>query len=239
MHRHRLRTVIALVVGVLGLAAFLLVAEVGAGPGPAHENTNPPPVPDLFGSPSASPSQAPVLTVPSGPVQLVQGTRLVDGVYLGYPHTIIGAISAASQFAEQLGSTLDPVRVATVMRLAADPSYPQGPQQFEQGMASTRTELGLPASGSVPGGDSLVLEPVEYQLRGASVSQVTVLLLSDLVFTSSVGGAQTQVAVYPLRMHWAEGDWKILAPASTNYSSLAASPGTAQATGLGWQELSP
>jgi hypothetical protein len=237
--RHRLRIAIAIVAGVLGLTAFLLVAEVGAGPHPAHENTNPPPVPDLFGSSAASSPAKTPLAIPTGPVQLVQGTDPIEGIYLGYPHTIVGAISAADQFAIQLGSTLDPGQVAAVMRLVADPSYPQGPQQFAEGMASTRADLGIPASGPVPDGDSLVLEPAEYQLRDTSADQVTVLLLSDFIATTPADGTQTQVGVYPLRMHWADGDWKILAPGSTDYSDLAADPDSSQAASKGWQELSP
>jgi hypothetical protein len=237
--RHRLRIAVAIVAGVLGLTAFLLVAEVGAGPHPAHENTNPPPVPDLFGTPAASSPAKTPLAVPAGPVQVVQGTDLVNGVYLGYPHTITGAISAADQFAIQLGSTLDPGQVAAVMRLVADPSYPQGPQQFAAGMAGTRTDLGIPASGPVPDGDSLVLEPAEYQLRDASADQVTVLLLSDFIATTVADGTQSQVGVYPLRMHWTDGDWKILAPGSTDYSGLAADPDSSQAVSKGWQEVSP
>jgi hypothetical protein len=124
------------------------------------------------------------------------------------------------------------------MHLVADPSYPQGPQQFEQGMASTRAGIGIPASGPVPDGDSLVLEPVEYQLRDVSADQVTVLLLSDFMVTIPASGTQTQVGVYPLRMHW-DGDWKVLAPGSTDYSHLAADPDSSQAASDGWQELSP
>jgi hypothetical protein len=237
--RHRFRIAVALVAGVLGLTAFLLVAEVGAGPRPAHENTNPPPVPDLFGSSGASSPASTPVAVPTGPVQLVQGTDLVNGVYLGYPHTIVGAISAADQFATQLGSTLDPDRVAAVMSMVADPSYRQGSQQFADGMTSTRADLGIPASGPVPDGDSLVLEPVEYQVRDVSADQATVLLLSDFIATTPSDGTQTQVGVYPLRMHWAQDDWKILAPGSADYSELAADPDSSQAASKGWQELSP
>jgi hypothetical protein len=68
---------------------------------------------------------------------------------------------------------------------------------------------------------------------------VTVLLLADYVITVPAQGTQTRIAVYPLRLHWAEDDWKILDPGSTSYSGLSAEPGSPQAASDGWQELSP
>jgi len=238
--RHWIRIGIGAAVGLLAAVAIGLVIEVGTGPHPAPDDT-PPTVPNLFSGYGTIPSPAPSATQPalSGPLPLIQGRELVNGVYLGYPHSTQGAVSAADQFATQLGSTLDPDRVAAVMRMTADPSYPQGPQAFAQGMISTRQGLGLPASGPVPDGASLVLEPVQYQVRDVTPDQVTVLLLSDFVITLPAQGTQTRIAVYPLSMHWAQDDWKILAPGSTSYVKLAAEPGSPQAASDGWQELTP
>lgn len=240
--RRGIKIAIGVSAGLLLFTAIGLVIETALSPQP-KENTLPPPVPDLFGSTPApaSPTPAATATVPAltGPVQVIQGSQLISGVYLGYPHSTQGAVSAADQFATQLGSTLDPDRAAAVMRLTADPSYPGGPQQFAQGVAGERQDLGLPASGPVPAGASVVLDPVEYQVQDVTASQVTVLLLCDYVTTLPGAGTQARVSVYPLRMHWAQGDWKILTPASTSYSGLGAEPGSAQAASDGWQELSP
>lgn len=245
--RHRVRHWIKIAIGgavvLLAAVAIGLVIEVGTDPHPAPGYT-PPTVPNLFSGYGITPSPTPSTTEPaqpalSGPLQLIQGQELVNGVYLGYPHSTQGAVSAADQFATQLGSTLDPDRVAAVMRMTADPSYPQGPQDFGQGMTSTRQALGLPASGPVPDGASLVLEPVEYQLRDVTPDQVTVLLLSDFVTTLPDQGTQTRVGVYPLRMHWAQDDWKILAPDNASYLKLAVEPGSTEAASDGWQELTP
>jgi hypothetical protein len=243
--RHWIRIGIAAAAGLLLATAIGLVIEVGTGPHTEPAYT-PPTVPNLFSgygttpSPAApSPTASAVQPELSGPLQLIQGQGLINGVYLGYPHSTQGAVSAAGQFATQLGSTLDPDRVASIIRMTADPSYPQGPQDFAQGMVSTRRDLGLPASGPVPDGASLVLEPVEYQVRDVTPDQVTVLLLSDLVITLPAQGTQTRIAVYPLRMHWAQDDWKILAPGNASYLKLAAEPGSPQAASDGWQELTP
>jgi hypothetical protein len=94
-------------------------------------------------------------------------------------------------------------------------------------------------SGPAPDGVSVVLEPAEYQVRDVTPDSATVLLLSDYVITVPAQGTQTRIAVYPLRLHWAQDDWKILAPGSTSYPGLAAEPGSPQASSDGWQELSP
>jgi hypothetical protein len=228
------------VLAVLAFVAVGLVIETALGPKPKENLTPPAPVPIPAGpatQTSASPAPAPALT---GPIQIIQGSQLVNGVYLGFPHTTQGAVSAAEEFMAQIGSTFDPDRVSAVLRLTADPSYPSGPQDFAQGAISERKQLGLPATGQLPSGASVVLDPVEYQVRAVTANQVTVLLLGDDVLTLPGQGTQTRVGVYPLRMHWTEDDWKILQPdAHASYSHLSAVPGTAQAAGIGWQEMTP
>jgi len=242
--RHRFRIVVLAVVALLVFVAIGLVIETALGPKPKQNLTPPTPVPVPTGSsPNAAghatpgPTRRPTL---SGPIQLIQGAQLVNGVYLGFPDTTVGAVSAADEFMSQIGSTLDPDRAAAVLRLTADPSYPAGPQDFASGTVSERTDLGLPATGPLPSGTSAVLDPVEYQVRDVTASQVTVLLLADDVLTLPPEGTQTRVGVYPLRMHWAEDDWKILPPdGHTTYAQLSAVPGTPQAADLGWQEMTP
>ena len=233
--RRRARTCLAVIAGVLVLAgAMLIVSVLTQGPQPPG-TTEPPPVPDLFGSGSPPGSQP-----AAGPMRVLLGSQLVNGVRLGYPHTTQGAVSAAVEFARDIGSTLDPDTAAAVLRLTADPSYPQGPQQFAQGVVTTREVLGLPASGPAPDGASVVLQPVEYQAANPASDQVMVLLLTDLDVTLPGQGTQAKISLFPLRMHWAGGDWKILAPQpSGNFTSLLTQPGTSRAAAAGWQELSP
>ena len=228
------------VVLLLWVAAGLVIETAVAGHGhrPGHAGVPaavPPPgsVTGLGRSGSPAPGQLP-------PLRLVRGSRVVNDVPLGYPRSTIGAVSAAAAYMTQIASTLDPDRAAAVFRLTADPSYPSAPQQGAQGVISEREQLGLPASGPVPAGTSLVFDPAEYQVRDISADRVTVLLLADYVITLPAQGTQTRVGVYPLVMHWAGGDWKILAPqAGTDYSGLSAPPGSAQAASAGWQRLAP
>jgi hypothetical protein len=177
---------------------------------------------------------SPALT---GALQLVSGSQEINGVSLGFPHSTAGAVSAADALASEAGSTLDPDRAVAVMRMLADPSFADGPQQAARGVASDRTALGLQASGPVPQGYGLELSPQEYQVRGVSADRVTVLLLSDITATTPGGGTTTKVGVFPVALHWAQGDWKVLPTPATDYSGLTAEPDSAQAASLGWQQL--
>lgn len=224
-----------------------LVVEQAVSPGPKDHWGEPPKTPTATPAtraampatptkPAVIPatSRAPALT---GPVQVIQGRQLINGVYLGYPHSTVGAVSAADEFLSAIDSTLDPDRAAAVMRLAADPSYANGPQQAAAGALSDRKNLGLPASGPVPQGASVETEPVEYQVRDVTPDRVTVLLLCDFVTTLPDQGTQTKVGVFPVSLHWAENDWKVLPQPAANYENLTADPGSPDAAGLGWQQL--
>lgn len=219
-----------------------LVIEQAVSPGPADHWGEPPkspaPAPPTTRTattrPTGTPAGSPSLT---GPLQVVQGRQLVNGVYLGYPDSTVGAVSAADEFLTAIDSTLDPDRAAAVMRLAADPSYGNGPQQAAAGVISDRKKLGLPADGPVPQGASVETEPVEYQVRDVTTDRVTVLLLCDFVTTLPDQGTQTKTGVFPVSLHWAEDDWKVLPQTSKDYENLSADPDSPRAAGLGWQQL--
>ncbi len=226
-----------LVIGVIGLLAFVAVGvAIEAALSPHKpENTRSPAADPLPGA-SASPTSA-VTSPATGPLTLVRGSTLINGLYVGYPHSLTGAVSAAAEYWTQLGSTLDPDRAATVARLAANPTWATAPQTFAEGPTNTRKTLGLPTSGPVPAGASVQLEPVEYQVRSATTDGVTVLLLADYTTTTTVEGTTTHIGVFPLDMVWTAGDWKIADANSQDDTNLAALPGSAQASANGWQEM--
>jgi hypothetical protein len=172
------------------------------------------------------------------PLQLVPGVRYTAGVSTGYPETLTGAVSAAVEFTSVVGSTLSPSTAATVMGLVADPSYKSAAAQAVQGVAASRAQMGIAVAGPVPQGASISFSPSDYQIRNPSHGTVTVLLLGDLTETTASGSTQVRLAVVPVPMHWAEKDWKVLAPqGSADYSSLSATPGTQEAASLGWQPI--
>jgi hypothetical protein len=173
-------------------------------------------------------------------MRLIQGRELVNGVYVGYPHSTRGAVSAAAEYLTQIGSTLDPDRSAAVARLAAAPSYHDAPTLVAQGTVIARRRAGLPASGQVPSGVSVELTPVQYQLRGVNPSRATVLFLGDYTQTTASGTSQVSLGVWPVQMTWAAADWKLLPDQpGESYSSLRADPGSPAASAKGWQDLEP
>jgi hypothetical protein len=227
-----------LVVAAIALLAFVAVGVAIESALSPHkpEDTRPPAAVPLPGA-SASGTPSPAGSAVSGPIALVQGRELINGLYVGYPHTLTGAVSAAVEYWTQLGSTLDPDRAATIARLAAKPTWSAAPVTFAEGPSTVRKTLNLATSGPVPTGASVQLEPVEYQVRGLSADTATVLLLSDYTTTTPAEGTSTHVGVFPLDLVWTAGDWKIADASSDDYSSLAALPGSAQASADGWQEM--
>jgi len=244
LQRRRRRVFPFVLLAVLGLLAFVAVGvAVESQLSPHGPKTYTPPgaipppgsVTSVQPSPSVSASTTPVLV---GPLKLVQGSELVNGVSVGYPHSTAGAVSAAVEYMRQIGSTLDPDRAAAVGRLVADPSWPDAPQQLAQGPTATRKQLGLPASGQLPSTASVVLAPVEYQVTSASGNSADVLLLASYTTSSPGQGIATRMGVFPVDVHWSAGDWKVLAPTgNTDYTSLSAQPDSPDASAKGWQEL--
>jgi hypothetical protein len=224
---------------ILAVAVAALLAAVGylaasGGSHPAASTPHAAPRATATNKASAIPTAS---ATNAGPIQLVQGSTLINGMYVGYPHSTAGAVSAAVEYIAQIGSTLDPDRAATVARLAADPSYTTAQNDAAQGAVADRTSLGLSASGPVPADASIVAEPVEYQLREVEPDRVLVLLLADLSTTTSQG-SKTQLAVFPVPMHYTAGDWKFLPfDNSANWAALSATPGTPDAAAKGWAQI--
>ena len=229
---------IGLAVLLLAVIAVGLVTDTAVSPKPKDNYSPPAPVP-VTGGAVSSPSPSPQAAHP-GPMRLVQGVELVNGVYVGYPHSTQGAVSAAAEYLTQIGSTLDPDRSAAVARLVAAPSYTSAPTLVAQGTVIARRKVGVAASGQIPAGVSVELTPVQYQLRGSTPDQVTVLFLGDYTQTLVNGSSQVSLGVWPVRMAWADGDWKLLPDQpGASYTVLRAQPGSPQAAAKGWQALEP
>jgi hypothetical protein len=195
------------------------------------------------GAPTApSPSLSPRLSASArpalaSPVRVVPGAHDVVGLFLGYPHTLVGAVSAAAAYTPAIIGTLDPDRATHIMRMVADPSFSQGTAQAAEGIASIRESLGLAAGGPVPQGYAWAVRPLECQVRGIGRDRVTVLLLLDLISVVPGAGTITRASVFPVAVHWAAGDWRILPTPATSYARLTAAPGSQQAASLGWLQL--
>jgi hypothetical protein len=220
--------------GILAVGALLVVALVAV-PLLAlhHGHTSAHSAP---GSPSPTTSPVPV---PSGAATLVLGARLADGVEVGYPHTILGAISAATDYLDAVASTLDPDYAASVMRVAGDPANAALPASLAASTVTLRADLQLPTSGPLAAPVAFQTIAEMYQLRDATANDVLVLLLTDSTFVNARGGMAQTTGVFPVRMRWTAGDWKLasIGGIGASYASLAATPDTQGAADQGWLAL--
>jgi hypothetical protein len=239
-----------LVAGVLvAVTVTVLVTIAVVRPGPARALPRPagPGTASSSVSQSIAASASPVPSVsPVGqdaaPLGVVHGARMVDGVGLGYPHTLVGAVSAAVEFYTQLGCNLDPDRGKTLGSLIAVSAWRDAPQVFAQAALAARKQFGLPVTGPVPQGASTVLDPVEFQTRNATSDRVEVVLLAYLTVTTPAQGVENRLGVFPILIAWERGDWRWTnqrqpSDVSTDYQALSAQPGSPQAAALGWREL--
>jgi len=224
--------IVVFVVAVVATAVGYVLGSGGSTAGQAPKSNHPGAVSPHQSSPAPAVSSTTVASL--GPIRLVPGSVLVNGLYAEFPHSTVGAISAADGYITALGSTLDPDRAATVARLAADPSYAGAQNEAATGTQNTRKSLGLQATGPVPQGYSVEINAVSYQLKSESADSAEVLLLAYFTEATPSQGTVAHTAVFPMVMHWASGDWKFLPMDGTDYSSLAVQPGSAQAASDGW-----
>jgi len=232
--RRLARLAVVSVAAAVAIAIVVLVLVVVRGTG--HTTAASTPVQSVTSpvSTSNATSSGPRL----GPIDLVQGSSLLNGVYVGYPHTIVGAVSAAVEYETQIASTLDPDRAAAVARVVADPSWTNVAAQAAQGAVNARKAINLPTDGAVPPNTSVELTVAQYQLRNVKANTITVLLLADYSQMLPSADSKVSLGVFPMRMHWADGDWKVMpSTGDTDYSSLAVQPGSVEAESAGWQNL--
>ncbi|WP_194893296.1 hypothetical protein [Catenulispora pinisilvae] len=186
--------------------------------------------------PASPPSPA---VAPSGAISLVQGARTAAGIQVGFPHTTVGAVSAASEYVDAAASTLDPDYAASVMRVAGDPGNTALPSNLATSIGKLRAALQLRPAGPLDPPVTFQTTAQMYQLRNVAADDVLVLLLTDSTFINAQGGTAQTTGVFPVQMRWIAGDWKIGAVGHTgqDYSALVATPDTQAAASHGWLAL--
>jgi hypothetical protein len=172
-------------------------------------------------------------------MSLVQGAHAADGIQVGFPHTIVGAVSAAAEYLDAAGSTLDPDYAASVMRVGGDPANTALPTNLAASIVKLRSDLQLRPDGPLNPPVTFQTTAQMYQLRNVGADDVLVLLLTDSTFINSHGGTAHTTGVFPMQMRWTAGDWKVeaIGRKGQDYSALAASPDTQAAANQGWSAL--
>jgi hypothetical protein len=174
-------------------------------------------------------------------LKLVSGTRLVNGVRVGYPHTMVGAVSASVEYTTQAGSTLDLQRARQIADAVTHaPAYGGDPEGYlVQGVVDTRRYLGLPTVGPVPQGASQTFGALTFQLRDERADEVTVLMMGYLTLIAPDRGMERRLILVPGRMVWDGTDWKTARrpEGATEYLELRRKPGTPESRAAGWRTL--
>ncbi|MBF9072320.1 hypothetical protein [Streptacidiphilus fuscans] len=167
---------------------------------------------DAGSAPGASASA----TAPTG-TQPVTTTQ--NGIGVQYPHTSEGAQSAAANYSVALGSS---EMYATASRHAivatvTDPSVTSTLQgQFDSSYAAQAAKLGL-TNGQASGGLVFVCRPnpVGTKLDSYSQDKATVEIWTNGLIGLAGQGSTSPVTEFwftmTLQLHWANGDWKVLA----------------------------
>lgn len=221
--------VVLIVVGavvVLAIGITIGIVAVGGSDGADRAET----------TPGSAPSSSTGVDESLTSMTIVEGGDTVDGVGIKFPHSTVGAVSAAVEYWSQIGSTFDPKHAVAVGEALVDPEMGATEDDFAKAAANNRKFAGLPADGGVPEGDSIVLAPVAYQLREEVTDEMTVLLLGYYTYTPAGGEAKEQIGVYPSRARWDGDDWK-LSQVDEDYSDLIVTPGSEKARAKGWREI--
>lgn len=217
-------------IAVVVLAALVVVFLVGRSSGRSSAEVAQAPVntDGRVASATASPEAG------TGPLKLVTGSRAVSGVHVGYPHSAVGAVSAAVEYMAAYGSTLNASRAEAIATLVFDPSITNPKQKAAEMVDNALKSFGVSVAGTVPTGYAVDTAPVQYQLGSTSSDRIVVVLLAD--YTETIAGQISEkIGVFPLVMHWADGDWKLDEfDTSRDWSELSATPGTTVATADGW-----
>ena len=219
------RHIVVAIIPILALAAiaWLAFTFVEKGENPSHqgnsENEWLPPSPDL-----PNPTTDSLTTT--------RGTETREGVSVGYPKDLVGAISAAVEYTAHALSTLDPDRAATVGDVIASK---RNDHDFRAAPQNSRRSLGIPQEGPVPEGYSIAVAPVAYQAVRSTDTSIDVLLLLYTTTTRPGEGPSRHIGVAPVSMTWEENDWK-WAPilSDENYNDLAIEIDSPEAAALGW-----
>ncbi|MGV9776189.1 hypothetical protein [Streptosporangium sp. NPDC003464] len=168
------------------------------------------------------------------------------GYPVGFPHTELGAVSAAAATLEAAW-TLDIEQAEQAAVLYAPPEQQEAARAGARAaVAGWRETLGLPKAGKLPDGAAMRTRTIGVQWRARAKDQIQV---SVLVQVTATKGAQDTDPTYSspyamsLLMAWhpgmrGRGDWvNIPDPVSAAVPEVAL-PGTPEFTAAGWKPIS-
>lgn len=181
--------------------------------------------------------------VSAGPLILPQPTNTERGIPTGFPHSTLGAISAAARYAE-VSVSLDQTNARALAQVAAAPSYIDAVEDFVRAVGAARRRLGVAdsaagrAAGRVAGGAYLVFQAQAYRVSDASPDRVVIAVLGrgEGAGPATSGHGRVVHSATSYTMVWVEGDWHIAAEGEPLPESVP-SPRSPRAYQQGWRDL--
>jgi hypothetical protein len=200
-----------------------------------HHDAHHPAAPDR---PVETQAQPPQTALAPTDLTLPPATSTMNGVPIGYPQSLPGAVAAAYGYS-RVATGLDVQATLRVVDTLADPAVGWFDQarrdEASAGLVAQRKKLGLPAAGPV-GPAALTVTPAGYQLVGTPTpTAATVLTLNVVSMTATNAVKSTGLLVYRWTLRWNGTRW-VTTTVYVNDADqrLAVTPFTPQARSVGW-----
>ncbi|GAA0464540.1 hypothetical protein ACFQ2B_40495 [Streptomyces stramineus] len=195
------------------------------------------------GQHEASPSASAPAAIPTGgsntPTLLPKAKEVREGVPVGYPHTLEGAISAAAHYTDA-NDLFTPEAAERQGKVMGEPNYTQLIGTYARMAAQkARQDRGLPESGESDTANFYANQSRAYSIASAADDKVTVWLLTDST-VSVKGVSKNSTQVRGAVMVWAQGDWKMSVDTLDGLPERQpkpATPGSPEAAQEGWRAL--
>ncbi|MBE1560202.1 hypothetical protein [Nonomuraea africana] len=180
----------------------------------------------------------------TGPVTLAEpaGHHGEAGFPIGFPHTELGAASAAAATLEAAW-TLDETQATAAAQLYAAPEQQEAARAGAVGATrGWRRTLGLPEEGSLPAGAAMRSSTIGIRWQERAEDQILVSVLVQVTATKGDSGPlYSSPYAMNLLMTWHPtlrgGDWVNTPDTRPVAAPPAAAPGTPQFTAAGWRPI--
>jgi hypothetical protein len=236
----RNRLVLAAVAAAAVVAGGVTAATVGFGSGESSKDSASHSTPDATPSSTGTATSSTGTSGVPGVTVLPKPRRVVGGVPVGYPHTTLGAVSAAAHYTD-IADVFSPAVAEQQAKVFAEPGYTRLISRSALYTAQkTRMGLGLPVNGESDTGTYSVNQTRAYQTGQATADRVLVWLLVHI--SQSVHGVSTTVdQVDGAIVVWKGGDWKLSVDTVVYGMPKAhppvATPDSADAVSKGWRAI--
>lgn len=229
---------VALAAGLAVLGSLLLGDRTGA---ERAAPAGPPP------APAAAPE--PAVTVADRPLELPQPTGYRDGVPVGFPRTVPGAVAAAYGYS-RVATGLDVQATLRALEQIAAPDsgwLPAERARLADGLVAQRGTLGLPPVGSA-GQATIDVTPSGYQLADPdpdpdpdldrrAPTAVTVLTLNVVSARAADGTRTSGTLAFRWDLRWDGSGWRAVRTfLHDRDTAIAVTPLTSAAAAAGWKD---